>query len=165
MTVENKYVNSDLANDKLANPALMGGAKVVAFVSSFEVAIADDDGSVYRIAKAIQPSLIPVQITIYNDAITGSTDWDLGLYEVGVDAPVVDADVFMDGTSMAGARALGSGVSGLTAVDVANLTKKIYEHAGDDVTDYKAGYDLALTANTVGSAVGTITVVAIFIEG
>jgi len=165
MAVQDKYVNADLIADKLANPALMSGAKVVAFVSTFETAVADDDGSVYRIAKALQPSLIPIQITIYNDAITASTDWDLGLYETGIDEAVIDADVFVDGISMAGARVLGSGVSGLTAVDVANLYKKIYEHAGDDVTDYKAGYDLALTANTVGSAVGTITVVAILIEG
>ncbi len=164
MAVEDKYVDSDLGNEKLANPALTGGARIVAFVASFEVAIADDDGSVYRIAKALQPSLIPIQFTIYNDAITSGTDYDLGLYETDLGA-VIDVNVFMDGTSMASGRGLGSGVSGLTNVDVADLVKKIYEHAGDDITDHKAGYDLAFTANTVGSAAGTITAVCILIDG
>lgn len=164
MAVEDKYTNTEIAADKLANMAQAGGAKVVAFMSVLEVAVADDDGSIYRIAKALQPNLIPVIISIFNDAITGGTDYDLGLYRTDLGA-VIDADVFVDGISMAAARATGSEVSGLTAVDVANLDKKLYEHAGDDVTDYKAGYDLAITANTVGSAAGTIAVLFVGIEG
>ncbi len=157
MAVEDKYVNTEIAADKLANPAQDGGAKLIAFVSTFEVAIADEDGSVYRVGKALQPNVIPLLILITNDEITAGTDYDLGLYETDL-GPVINKEVFAAGISMASARATGSSVSGLSAVDVANMDKKIYEHAGDTVKDYKSGYDLAVTANTVGSAVGTITI-------
>ncbi len=164
MAVEDKYVNTNIANEKLANPALMGGAQVVAFVATFETAVADDDGSIYRIAKGLQPNLIPIQILIANDTITSSTDLDLGLYETDLGA-VIDVDVFMDGQSMASARTWNTAISGLISVDPANLVKKLYEHAGETVVNHKAGYDLAFTANTVGSAIGTVTAVCIFIQG
>ena len=96
MAVEDKYINANVAAGKLANPALQLGSPVVAFVSSFEVAIADDDGSKFRIAKGLQPNLIPIMALIASDTITSSTDWDLGLYETDLGA-VIDVDVFLDG--------------------------------------------------------------------
>ena len=164
MAVQDKYVNADIAADKLANPALTQGAKVVAMVATFEVAVADDDGSVYRVIKALQPNLIPISIEINNDVIADATSYDLGLYETDLGA-VIDKDVFLAAEDISAGNAIGSEVNGLTNLAPEDLIKKIYEHAGDDVTDYKAGYDLAFTANTVGSALGTITIRAIFIQG
>jgi len=164
MAVEDKYVSSNIQNDKLEAPAFLLGDKLVAMVVSFEVAVADDDGSVYRIGKGLSGSLIPIDFKIFNDAIAGATDYDLGLYKVDSGA-VIDKDVFMDGADINAGNGIASPQNGLTAVDVANLTKKIFEHAGHDVTDSLQGYDLALTANTVGSAVGTITFIGLFIQG
>lgn len=164
MAVENKYVSSNIQNDKLEAPAFLLGDKMVAVVVSFEVASGDDDGSVYRILKGINGSLIPIDIKIFNDSITGATDYDLGLYKVNLGA-VISKDVFMDGADINAGNGITSPQNGLTNVDVANLTKKIFEHAGHDVTDSLAGYDIAITANTVGSASGTITLIALFLQG
>jgi hypothetical protein len=78
----------------------------------------------------------------------------------------------MDGQTMAAAITRGGGTSaqdeavdGLSAVDIADLENKIYEHAGHTVNTAKQGYDIALTANTVGAAAGTITIIALFLEG
>lgn len=164
MAVANKYVNADIVADKLANPALTQGAKVVAMVATFEVAEADDDGSVYRVIKGLSPTLIPISLLVYNDAITNATDYDLGLYETDLGA-VIDATVFLDSEDINAGNGIDSPVNGLSNVDVANLSKKIYEHAGETIKNHKASYDLAFTANTVGTAAGTITLIGMFIEG
>ena len=167
MAVQDKYVNSSLASLKIANAALVNGARVVGMVATEELAVADDDTSVYRFFKGVSGNLIPIDIKVY---------FDLGLYNQtspnGTDGTVIDADAFMDGQTMAAAITRGGGTSaqdeavdGLSAVDIADLEKKIYEHAGHTVNTAKQGYDIALTANTVGAAAGTITIIALFLEG
>jgi len=176
MAVQDKYVNSSLASLKIANAALVNGARVVGMVATEELAVADDDTSVYRFFKGVSGNLIPIDIKVYCDAITSGTDFDLGLYNQtspnGTDGTVIDADAFMDGQTMAAAITRGGGTSaqdeavdGLSAVDIADLENKIYEHAGHTVNTAKQGYDIALTANTVGAAAGTITIIALFLEG
>lgn len=168
MAVENKYVNANTAADKLGTPALVKCGDLFCLVSTFEVAAADDDGSIYRLARDLDPELIPVRILINNDAITAGTDYDLGLYEAlrdGIGGTVVDKDVFVDGADMSSARARGSELDGLTAVDFADSAKRLFEHGGQTQITKKAGYDLAFTANTVGSAAGTIALVAFFAQG
>ena len=164
MAVEDKYIDANIAAGKLGNPALSQGAEVVALTATFEVAAADDNGSVYRIGT-LNENLIPWSITITNDAITGGTDYELGFYDVGVGGAAVDIDVLLGTTTMASARAEGSGISGLSAVGQSDATKKIYELLGKTVVNKKAGYDLAVTANTVGTAAGTITVKGLFLKG
>lgn len=168
MAVENKYVDSLLAADKLQTPALVKTAGSFVSIATFEVAAADDDGSIYRLFKNLDPELIPIRIEIYNDAITLGTDYDLGLYETlsdGQGGTVVDKDIFYDGADLSSAHASGSPLDGLTTVDIANRTKRLYEHGGHTIITKKQGYDLALTANTVGSAAGTITVIVEFAQG
>lgn len=168
MAVENKYVNSNLASDKLDTPAIVKVGDSYVGVTTFETAAADDDGSIYRLFKNLDPELIPIRIKIGNDAITSGTDWDLGLYETlsdGQGGTVVDADVFVDGADLSSANASGSLLDGLSAVDVANRAKRLYEHGGHTIKTKRQGYDLALTANTVGSAAGTVTVIALFAQG
>ena len=68
------------------------------------MAAADDDGSVYRFFRVGQ-TFAPIQIWLYNDAITGGTDYDLGLYRTAEDGgAVVDVDRFATAVSMASAR-------------------------------------------------------------
>lgn len=165
MAVEDKYINANVAAGKLADPAYNSGSEVYTMVATFEVAAADSDGSKYRVFQDIHPDFIPVDIKILNDAITGGTDYDLGLYEGGVGGDVVDKDVFADGLDLSSGHGRGSEVNGLSAVAIDAVKKRIYELAGHTIRTKKLGYDIVFTANTVGTAAGTITVVATFIQG
>lgn len=164
MAVEDKYVDADLAADKKARAALSMGAETITMVATEEIAAGDDDGSVYRLFKSVPANLIPVEITITTDGITGGTDYDLGLYKVGTGAAAVDADVLMDGQTMASALTRATGHQlGLQTVNIADATKSLGELSGQ--TEKDLSYDVALTANTVGTAAGTITVIAVFAQG
>lgn len=167
MAVEDKYVDADLAAGKLGNPAQISGAEVQAVNFTFEVDAADDDGSIYRVCKSLNPTLIPIKFEINNDSITGGTDYDLGLYDTTTDraaGAVIDKEVFAATLDMSSAAANGSEKNGLSAVAIEDLPNKLYEHAGDDVNTKKQGYDIALTANTVGAG-GTISGRFWFIQG
>lgn len=168
MAVINEYVNANIVAEKKATAAFSEGGKSVTIVVTFEVAVGDDDGSVYRLVKAIDPNLIPVRFDILSDAIADATDYELGLYETskdGVNGPAIDIDVFLGSTDINAGNARGSELNGLTAVDVADVQKRIFELAGDTLTTLKLGYDIAFTANTVGSAAGTISVLMEFVQG
>jgi hypothetical protein len=162
MAVEDKYVNADLAAGKLAKAALSSGAEPIVIVATGEIAAADDNGSVYRFFKSVPSNYIPVEISITCDTITSGSDFDLGLYKVG--GAVIDKDVLMDGQTLATAltRATGNQL-GLAAVNIADATKTLGELSAQ--TDVDGSYDIALTANTVGSAAGTVTIIAKFVQG
>lgn len=162
MAVENKYVEANLAAGKLAKSALSQGAETITMIATEEIAAADDDGSVYRFFKSVPSNLIPVEITITCDAITGGTDYDLGLYKVG--GAAVDADRLMDGQTLASALTRATGHQlGLQTVNIDDATKSLGELSGQ--TDVDLSYDIALTGNTVGSAAGTVTIIAVFAQG
>lgn len=167
MAVENKYVNTDVAASKKPIASLFSGGEEIIVVGLASIAAPDDDGSVYRLFR-VNANLIPVEIVVTNTAITGGTDYELGIYE-RLDGPlagaVKDLDVLLGTTSMASARAEGAGISGLSAVTVANSQQRLFELAGDNENDHSGEYDIALTANTVGTAAGTIVVKARFVQG
>lgn len=159
MAVENKYVDSNLQAGTFADASYNGGTRTVAV--TFELAAADDDGSVYRLAR-INSSEVLLRATIMCDAITGGTDFDLGLYNVTTAAgngTVVDKDIFMDGQTLASATKT---IDGLQTVDIANRTKNVIDLLNTvnstTLKDSGQDYDIALTGNTVGTAAGTVTV-------
>lgn len=160
MAVEDKYVNSDVADGKLANPAKHSGADLQCAVVTMEVAAADDDGSVYRLIKGINAHLIPVKLDLLTDSIAGATDYDLGFYKTDLGA-VVSKDCLMDGEDINA----GGSFDGLQSVDAADRAKKVFELAGHTDANKLPAYDLCLTANTVGTAAGTITAILWFIQG
>lgn len=157
MAVINNYVSSNRQNDTYGNNYADGGiAETGRIVTTFEVAAGDDDGSIYRLATLPGNAMIN-KVTVMCDAITGGTDYDLGLYKVlDEGGAVLDKDVFMDGQTLASASRV---LDGLQTVAIENLTKRVYEHAGHTVSTQLAAYDLALTGNTVGTAAGTVTVI------
>lgn len=178
MAVENKYVNALIAAGKIAEAAYVSGARTITAIATEELASGDDALSVYRFFKGLNPNLIPIDIKIYvDDAVVGATDVDVGLYEQsegGVDGAVVDReclgatiDLSPAGGGVRGGGIIGTDeyIDGLNAVDIADLTKKLFEHAGHTVTNYKQGYDLALTVVSDTTTGGTVTVIAQFIEG
>ena len=164
MAVVDIYANTDLENGKLAPAAKCQGNKVVTIVTSFETGASDSANSIYRVFPDLNPCLIPIDIKIMNDATgAGNSDIDLGLY-CGNKGAVIDADCFYDGLNIKTANT-SSPVNGLTAVDIANIGKQLYELAGHTIANRKDSYDIALTVNTAPSAAGTVTVIGTFIQG
>jgi len=162
MAVENKYVNAEIVAGKLALPASSGAGQIICARQTVAVAAADDDGSVYRVFKAVPSDLIPLRIDIQTTTITAGTDYDLGLYQTDLGA-VVDADCFMDGQTMATAA---KNLDGLAAVAAADAMLPLWDLAvGVTPANKKSSYVIGLTANTVGSANGTIVVTAYFTMG
>ena len=163
MAVEDKYVDATVAAGKLGKASLTSGDKIVVMVNTEEIAAADDDGSVYRFFKNVPANLIPVEITVACDAITSGTDFDLGLYKPNLGA-VVDKDVLMDGQTLGSALTRATGHQlGLANVNIADAGKTLATLSAQ--TDPDQAYDIALTANTVGSGAGTVTIIAKFIQG
>ena len=164
MAVEDKYVDSLTVSGKATKPAFTGtGDEEVTMLATLEVAVADDDGSKYRLFKAIPSTYIPAEISVMCDAITGGTDYELGLYETN-SGSVISKGLFMTGQTLATALTRATGHQlGLAAVDIANCKKTLAELSGQSRPSNV--YDIVLTADTVGTAAGTVSVIAKFIKG
>ena len=134
--------------------------EIIRIVGYAAPAAADDDGSTYLIAKSVPSSFRPTRITVMTTAITGGTDYELGVYNSQTGA-VVDKGLFMTGQTLASASRV---LDGLANVSLANLgaRKSIAELLSLTPTTAKATYDIVLTADTVGSAAGDVVVI---IEG
>lgn len=135
---------------------LMGG-RVRVQRATVEVAAADDDASVYRMFR-VQSNWAIVSIVKFNDAITGGTAYDFGIYNTAANGnAVVDDDVYAKDLDLSSADTSGTEIA-FEQRDIANIEKYIWEDAGlsaDPVTEY----DLGFKADTVGTAAGTISVV------
>lgn len=159
MAVEDKYVHSQIVAGRTTVPGLAAqGWPIVACVATFETAAANDDGSVFRLFPSIPSSAIPKMLRIACDAITGMTDVDLGLYKPGVGGAEVDKDILADGVNPSAGYSRILALDGLVTVDLANALKPLWELvSGTTIINRPATYDICLTANTMGSGVGTIT--------
>jgi len=163
MAVENKWVNADVEAGKKGNPGLVMPGQVYAFACTFEVAAADSNGSIYKIGK-VGANMIPLDIKINCDAMTGATDWDLGFYKD--DGTEADKDILMDGADLNAGKALGSEQNGLSHLPIDKIGKKVYELLGLTVANRSQdAYVLALTANAVGTDAGTVSLRGLFIQG
>lgn len=156
MAVENKVVNHNALSGKVDESAdsigtlFFGGAvKKVPF--SFEVAAADDDGSVYRVAR-IPVTARNIIVRHGSDDITAGTDYDIGFYKPkSLGGAAIDADAIADGLDYSGADALAE-----IRQAGADFGKLAWEYAGLSALPVDGYMDIAFTANTVGSAAGTI---------
>lgn len=156
MAVEN-YKTNQAANVGEKTEPGSNAHEVVRIVAPVAIAAADDDGSTYLVAESVPSSFVPVKATILTDAITGGTDYDLGVYDSDTGV-AVDADLFVDGQTLASASRT---LDGLSAVDIADIgaLKSIAELLGLTPSTAKSKYDLVLTGNTVGSAAGDVVVI------
>lgn len=166
MAVEDKYVVDAVEAGNVGTSLETRGAGLVVLCATEEIAAADEDGSVYRFFKGVNPALRPVKIDIVCDAITSGSDYDLGLY-LSDSGAVLDKDCLMDGQSLASASTLIAPLNGMGAVGKEDIGKTLYDLLAtpEVVGAIKGGYDIALTANTVGSAAGTVTIIGYFAEG
>lgn len=157
MAVQNKYVDAKIVANRIAGTLSAQGIKVVRHVATFEVAAADDDGSIFRIIPSLPSSMVPISMRICCDALTGSTSWNVGVYNPDLGA-VVDADILGATIDLSAGYSRILGKDGLVSVDLADCQKSLWELVGRTAQNRESTYDVALTAVTIGSGAGTITV-------
>lgn len=166
MAVESKYANSDIAANptKLLPAREQGGADVQFIEARLEIAAGDDDGSRYVMFRGLPAGLIPYRIDIACDAITGGTDFALGLSETVEDEAAIGATivkgVFTDGQTLATASDFG--LNGMAAVAIENRNRPLWQHAGHTLLNKRGSYDMVLTGDTVGTVAGTVMVRVFF---
>jgi hypothetical protein len=168
MAVVNKWVNSSVEADKKGNPANVMPGQVFSFASTFEVAAADSDTSIYKVAR-LKSNFIPIDIKINADSSLGTSSISLGLYKTNGD--VQDVDCFTTAADYTAGAAMGSEINGLSALPIADIGLKLWEITSVaavgtlTISNKEDAYDLAFTAPTTGGAAGTISIRAIFIAG
>lgn len=170
MAVENKNVGvlpTDVQTFQLTRNLYAAGAGQGVIYNTFEVAAADDDLSVYRVFPGLGFNVIPLGILVANDALTSSTDWDVGLYDANLGA-VINRECFGAALNLSSAHAAliaGTALNGFAVVAIENYGKRLYEHAGHTAFNKRDYYDIALTAVTVGSGAGTVSTLLNFALG
>lgn len=121
-------------------------------VGYVEVAAADDDTSVYRMCRIPSNARIS-ELAVKNDAVTGGTDYELGVYQTADNGgAVVDSDVLASVIDMSSARAVFTEIDTVIEED---SEKRLWELLGLTEDSHRQ-YDIALTGQTVGTAAGTI---------
>jgi hypothetical protein len=125
-------------------------------VGTVEVAAADDDNSVYRVARVPSNARIS-SVEVFNDAITGGTAYHVGLHQTAANGgAAAAADVFATSVDLSSANLTPLEVT-YEALNIDKIEKRVYELLGE-TTDTQRDYDLTLTGATVGSGAGTISV-------
>lgn len=161
---------STLVTNADASPAVMtanviAGAVVKESVATREIAAADDDTSVYRFTRIASGARVS-QLLFANDAITGGTSFDCGLYDIAANGgAVVDADLFLSEVDFSSARAQWTDLTHESASnDIADVEKVVWQLLGL-TSDPQKQYDVCLTGNTVGSGAGTISLTCRYVDG
>ena len=160
MAVVNTYstpaTNHKSANNE-KNPTT--ATEGVTYTSSATVAVAaaDDDGSKFYMLPVFSSWSIK-HIWVYNDAIADATAYDVGLYTTAATPVAVDADCYATDVTMASARTTAPIDAAYEARNITAVNQRVYQD-GSVTTDPGVWYWLTLTADTVGSAAGDITVI------
>lgn len=151
-----KSVDADVA-------ARFCGAPVKKVAFSFEKATGDIDASVWRVAR-ISPYAKVMNISLACDSMASLVDLDIGCYKpLEVGGAVIDKDCFKDGLNPS------AGIGSLTTqyvITIADVGKEAYLIAGvtaSSAAKYGA-FDIALTGNTAGVDIGTISGTIEYIE-
>lgn len=150
---------STLITNREALPATMSKAELAGNytkhpVGLVEVAAADSDTSVYRFFSVRSSDRIHA-LLLKNDAITAGTSYDFGLYDTLANGgAVVDADLFASAVDLSSGRTTDTDILN-EALDIDKSEKQVWELLGLSADPGKE-YEVCATANTVGSAAGTI---------
>lgn len=153
-TKSTAVTNADATPPSMNDLNITGG-RLREIVSTVEVAAADDDNSLYRVAR-VHSSWRISSIEIFNDAISSGTDFNLGLYATAADgAAAVDDNVYGDAISMASARVVPLDAT-FEARGVELMEQEVWQDAGLS-SDTGVWYDITLIGITVGTAAGTLS--------
>lgn len=155
-TKATNVTNPDSTPSK-ANPLHIHSARLYEIVGTVEVAAADDDNSVYRMAR-VHSSWRISSIEVFNDAITSGSVYDLGLWDTAENGgAVVSQELWASDVTMVSARATPTELTyEATATNIDKIEKRLWELAGL-TSDPGKWYDIAFKATTVGSGAGTIS--------
>lgn len=169
MAASDRFANADIQNGVLARASEVSGSPIRRVLAKLEILSTEEDGSVFRLAR-VPSDMIVTDIRLFCDAITGGNDFDIGLYDTDQNGgAVVDKDVFLDGKALTSAITIsgtaGLGASGLTGLDIASLNKTLFGHAGKTIATRKAEYDIAITANDIGTTGGTVVAIIDMVQG
>lgn len=146
-----------------ATPAIINDnrdikANVFAASETVEVAAADDNNSIYLFVPIKSADRL-IDLYVMNDAITGGTSYDFGLFTFdGTTATEIDVDVYASAVDLSSAR--GPTSIGFEARNIANIKQRVWQNAGL-TEDSGLTYYIGAKANTVGTAAGTISVTAL----
>lgn len=132
--------------------SINGGRKRFA-TAKVAIAADDDDTSVYYLLP-VHSSWVITSIRLFNDAITGGTDFNVGLYNA--DLTDKDENAYADAISLASASTDGTELA-FEIRDITALGQRVYQDAGE-TEDPGVWYLLALTGVTVGSGAGDVVV-------
>jgi hypothetical protein len=172
MAVINDYVDANILAGKKANPANIMPGQIFGIAGTFEVAAADDNGSIYRIAR-LSSNMIPYELCVMGDDALDITHVDVGLYLPGAGGAVVDLDCFADNLATNG-DAIDSAdlaCNALFSLPIDDIGKKLWEiaavKAAGTYTDAKhpSEFDLAITAKSEPGAAATVSFRGLFLQG
>jgi hypothetical protein len=166
---------SDLMTNLLADPTVANevGAshgRVRASVALVSVAAADDDGDIFFVERFKATDRI-LAVFCWNTAITAGTDYDLGFYEAeehgSATTPTeVDHDALGAAIDMSSARDALSEADAAMGIVAGLVGKALWEMcAVAAAPDPPVQYDMALTANTVGTVAGSILLIILYTSG
>lgn len=159
--------NLEATPNVMADASELGG-KQRALVATYEVLAADSDGDTYTMFPVSLDARVD-DLQVVNDAITGGTDYDVGFYSItdnDLGAVISTGDNLVDGQSMATARNVWTSLLflGTNAMDQSAVAQKVWQICGyasldaaRDANQTNQVY-LVVTANTVGTATGTLSV-------
>lgn len=130
---------------------------------TIEIGSTDSDNSIYRMVPVYSSWSIK-HVWLWNDAVSGGSDFDLGVYlPSGDGGAAVDVNAFADAVDMSSARVAPLDLA-FEVRDIANINQQVWQAAGLAV-DPKRFYDLAFTAITIGSGGGTLTLAVHYTDG
>lgn len=139
-------------------------AAVYVQVDTVSVAAADSDTSTYRMAR-LHSSDVPVHIWLYNDSVPGGTDYDLGGYDCArLGGAVIDVNNIATTIDMSVAHTTSPLDLLHKTNDIVQTQYPLWQILGLSADPQKE-IDLVLTANTVGTAQGDITLVVEYTKG
>jgi len=153
-TKSTEVTNADSTPVKATGIHISGG-RIYEKVGTVEIAAADDNASVFRFMR-VHSSWRISSIELFNDAIASGSAFDCGLYQTAENGgAAVDADCYATDVSLTSARTTPTDLR-FEAMDIANIEKRVFEDGGL-TSDPGRWYDLCLTADTIGTAAGTVS--------
>lgn len=169
------WIDANVVAGKRGQASKVVGGRTVNFSATYEkLGTADGDGSI--LGFALLPSNAVLTSLLFNaDALTGFSSVSVGLYKLSRDGQTFLDTAKSDGTSakailkaltdLSAGFAIGSESNCLSAVDLADLPKKLWQLLGYTDPGLKDdSYVLALTCATAGTAAGTITIRGTYIQ-
>lgn len=157
-TKSTEVTNAD-ATPLVFNPK--GGQKLLVKGATLAVAAADDDTSVYRFFR-VKSNWVIWNLLRWNDAITGGTAFEIGLHDIAAtnSGAVVDANLFGTTVDLSSASVVPVDER-FEVLNITGIGLQVWELLGE-TADTNKWYDLTMTATTVGSAAGDISLQIVY---